>query len=507
MAKHLIHLAFSSWVIDNMVMYDSALKLHQKGDEVHLFYCTGIPAVCWANPCQNKSICRWCNWYRNKMASPLPSGIKIHNFTQYYDESLSVKVDSIPLNYNSIEEIKELRYKEVQIGYGALSTYVSQTRNLDPLIDDNFKNFFNVYLRAECLLVEILARALEDIKPDLVSLYNGRFFETRPVYDYSKNAGYLVRCYENVRPLGIKKGMSTIFFDNCLPHNIKFNKEFIEKNWQNSPLSENEKEKIGRSFFENRRAGKRAGDVVYTAGQTAGLLPKDWDAKKRNIVIFNTAEDEFMAIGDEYNWLSLFPNQLEGIKKILELCQEENEICFYLRVHPSLKGIKYRYHLDLYDLEKQYNNVKVIPPDSEVSSYVLLDKAEKVIVFGSTIGVEAAYWQRPVILLAEAFYSYLDLCYTPKSILELKETILADLKPKDNSPALKYGFFIMKDTREDPITNFDIRATIIKKKYFFFKYRPIRYSTVYLAIIKIFLIALNKIYSQKKNTIPIKENK
>lgn len=488
-------------------MYDTALKLHQRGDEVHLFYCTGVPAVCWANPCQNKSICRWCNWYRNKMAAPLPSGIRIHNFNQYYDKSLSVKVDNIFLDYNSVEEIKELKYKGVQIGCGALSTYVSQTRNLNPLIDDDFKRFFNVYLRAECLLVEILARALEEIKPDLVSLYNGRFFETRPIYDYSKNTGHLVRCYENTRPLGIKKGMGVIFFDNCLPHNMKFNKEFIEKNWHDSPLSEDEKERIAKSFFENRRAGKRAGDIVYTANQTVGLLPKNWDDKKRNIVIFNTAEDEFMAIGDEYNWLSLFPSQLEGIKNIFELFKEDNSFCFYLRVHPSLKGIKYRYHLELYDLEKQYKNVKIIPPGSKVSSYILLDKAEKVIVFGSTIGVEAAYWEKPVVLLAEAFYSNLDLCYAPNSIPELKEIILAKIKPKDNLPALKYGFFIMKDIREDPIANFNIKATIIKKKYFFFRYRPIRYSTVYLAIIKIFLIIINKIYPRSKNKIPIKENK
>jgi len=507
MAKHLIQLSFSSWVIDNFVMYDTAVKLQKAGHEVHLFYCTGQPSVCWTNPCQKKIICRWCNLHRKKMHNSLPVGIKIHSFSDYYDQPLGEMVNTLTFKYNNLEEIKKIKYKEVQIGYGALSTYISQTRNLDPLIDQVFKNFFDAYLRAECLLVEILARALEKIKPDYVSLYNGRFFETRPAYDYAKKLGYTVRCYENIRPLGLEKGISSIYFENCLPHNIKFNKEFIENNWRDSTLTDSEKEKIGRSFFENRRGGKRAGDKVYTLNQNAGKLPENWDEKKRNIVIFNSSEDEFVAVGDEYSGLSLFPSQIVGLKKILELFKEQKDFYFYLRIHPNLKGIKYKYHLDLYKLEEQYNNIKVIPPESKISSYTLLDAAEKIIVFGSTIGVEAAYWGKSVILLAETFYSYLDLCYLPSSIESLQEMILMEPQAKNSLSATKYGFFVMKDKRGEPITEFDIGAKVIRKKYFFFKYRPIRYSTVYLAIIKIFLIVLNKIYPQRKNAIPTKENK
>lgn len=505
MAKHLIQLSFSSWVIDNFVMYDTAVKLQQAGDEVHLFYCTGEPSVCWTNPCQQKIICRWCNHHRRKMHGSLPVGIKIHSFSDYYDFALGEMVSALTFQYNNLEEIKALKYKEVQIGYGALSTYISQTRNLDPLIDQTFKNFFDAYLRAECLLVEILARALTEIKPDYVSLYNGRFFETRPAYDYAKYLGYTVRCYENIRPLGLANGLSTVYFENCLPHNIKFNKEFIENNWRESTLSDQEKETVGRSFFENRRGGKRAGDAVYTLKQAAGKLPENWDEHKRNIVIFNSSEDEFVAIGDEYSGLSLFPSQIVGLKKILELFKEQPEFFFYLRIHPNLKGIKYKYHLDLYELEKEYNNIKVIPPDSPISSYALLDAAEKIIVFGSTIGVEGAYWGKPVILLAETFYSYLDLCYLPDSLESLREAILSRLPAKDNLPAIKYGFFIMKDKRGEPITSFPTGAKVINKKYFFFKHRPIRYSTVYLALIKIMLLISNKIYPQAKNTVPLKE--
>lgn len=507
MAKYLIHLGFPSWVIDNMVMYDVAIKLQQAGNEVHLFYCDRTVPICFSNPTAEAAVCRWCRWYRGRMSKSLPTEISVHTFKEYYDVGLGKSIAELEFQYNSVQEIKKLTYKEVKIGYGALSTYISQTRNLNPELDASFKTFFDSYLRAECLLVEIFDRALQQIKPDCVATYNGRFFETRPIYDYAKSLGYQVRCYDNVRPLGLKKGISAVFFENTLPHNVDYNVALLEKNWAEPNLSQLEKRAIAESFFLRRRGGYIAGDVVYTAKQVKGLLPKNWDQAKRNIVIFNSSEDEFAAISDEHYEMSLFPNQLVGVQRILELYSDRPQVHFNLRLHPNLKNIRYKYHQDYYELEKQFKNLTIISPQSQVSSYALMDQAEKVIVFGSTIGVESAYWGKPVILLAESFYSSLDLFYKPKSGPELVFLLDADLKSKDNLPALKFGFYVMRYDGGDLVTNYDTGAIVIKKKYFFFKYRPIRYSTVYLAIIKIFLIIINKIYPRRKNKIPTKENK
>lgn len=505
MAKYLVHLAFPTWVIDNFIMYDTIVKLLKTGDEVHIFYCDGTIPVCFSNPCAEKAICKWCHWYRCKMNKHLPIGVKIHTFSEYYDPNLAEQAKQFSFSYNSIEDIKKLTYKNVQIGYGALSTYISQTRNLNPLIDADFKKFFGAYLNAQCLLTEFLDRALTKIKPDVVLLYNGRLFEVRPIYEYAKSLGYETRCYENIRPLGLKKGIYSVSFKNSLPLNIDYHTKLVESNWVNSSLSEQQKKDIGQSFFENRRHGSIAGDVVYTLNQTGGLLPDNWDKTKRNIVIFNSSEDEFVAVGDEYSRPFLFSNQLDGLHYILNLFKNNSDINFYLRIHPNLKNIKYHYHSNLYKLNKKYPNVTIIPPESKISSYSLLDNAEKIIVFGSTIGPEATYWGKPVILLAEAFYSLLDLCYIPQSLEELREMIIGKLEPKNNLPAIKYGFFIMNDKRGEPIENYNTGATVIKKKFFFFKYRPIRYSTVYLAVIKIFLILINKLLPNRKIKIPTQE--
>ncbi|MCS2656231.1 hypothetical protein NXV26_10165 [Bacteroides fragilis] len=152
-----------------------------------------------------------------------------------------------------------------------------------------------------------------------------------------------------------------------------------------------------------RRNGIIAGDKVYIENQIKGKLPIDWDDTKRNIAIFNSSEDEFIAVDRDFDNLSLYKSQIDGIRGILEHYKENQTVHFYLRVHPNLKNVHYQYHLLLYDLSLKYPNITVIGADSDISTYDIMDNAEKVIVFGSTMGLESSYWGKPVILLSGQF--------------------------------------------------------------------------------------------------------
>lgn len=72
-----------------------------------------------------------------------------------------------------------------------------------------------------------------------------------------------------------------------------------------------------------------------------------------------------------------------------------------------------------------------------------MNAADKVISFGSTMGVEANYWGKPSILLSASEYYNLGVCYLPSSIEELCEMIKADLQPLAKEGALKYAFYLL----------------------------------------------------------------
>jgi hypothetical protein len=233
-----------------------------------------------------------------------------------------------------------------------------------------------------------------------------------------------------------------VAFNNVLPHNVKDNLWRVDKCWDS--YSEKEAIGLGHSFFNNRRTGVVAGDKVYINSQKEGKVPNNWDDSKTNIVIFNSSEDEFMAIGYEYEELAKFDTQLTGIKTILKEFDGQEDYQFYIRVHPNLSSVKYKYHTDLYKLEDEFSNVEVIHANDDISTYGLMDKADKVIVFGSSMGLEASYWGKPTILLGWALYYYSEVCYIPNSKEELFIMIKESLKPINNLNQLKMGLYLYK---------------------------------------------------------------
>ena len=78
---------------------------------------------------------------------------------------------------------------------------------------------------------------------------------------------------------------------------------------------------------------------------------------------------------------------------------------------------------------------------SPVSTYMLLKKAEKVVSFGSTVGIEAVYWGVPSILLGASLCRNMGCCYIPRSHREAMDMIQRPLKPLPREGALKFGFF------------------------------------------------------------------
>lgn len=81
-----------------------------------------------------------------------------------------------------------------------------------------------------------------------------------------------------------------------------------------------------------------------------------------------------------------------------------------------------------------------------------MDHAEKIVVFGSSTGVEGTYIKKPIVLLGGSFYYYLDATYNPKSQEEAIHLILSKLEPKPQLGALKFGYYLMNmDSYSKPI--------------------------------------------------------
>jgi hypothetical protein len=419
------------------------IKERYEQDDIYFVSCKGSLLPCWSNKVADPLKCQIC---RFNQKSAFSSDFKRVKQLYIDDYASKEEVDNIFIenqlgNYQTTSDIRKLEFKGISIGYGAFSSYISSTRNRDPLIDAHFRNYFNGLLKTQIFIKIAIDRIIEKVSPEVITIFNGRIHDTRPVFQTAIQKGITLRGVETV-VRGAFDYQRRIF-ENALPHNIAFQTQQIEKTWNDSKHSLEEKNEIGSKFYENRRNSILTRDVkVYTKNQKVGLLPDHWDKAKKNIVIFNSSEDEFAAIGREWDDLALFNSQEEGIRFILDNVKDEN-IHFYLRIHPNLTDVTYGYHTRLYRLEHEFNNITVIAANSPISTYTLINHADKIVVFGSSTGVEGTYSEKPVVLLGCSFYYFLDATYNPASKHEALELISSNLEPKSKLGAYKFGYYLL----------------------------------------------------------------
>lgn len=449
-------------------MLDEAITLAKDSkNNVYFTFCDGTLDMCMFNQEASKPLCGFCGYCTERVLRKYDiQTISLRHFVK--------EVISIP-EYGTAEDLRNLIYRNVYIGLGIISSYISITRNLSPAIDEKSRTYFDAHIRQSIRLTDALYSIIETIKPDVIYNYNPRYEEFRSLFDICQSLGISCQITEAVKKDGTWR---KVIYDNHLPHDILKRKARREYCWNHYSMTEKEKIELGNSFYVKRRGGKESGDKkIYVANQKEGNAP-NFDESKRNIAIMNSSEDEFAAVGGDWDKLKLFKTQYDGIIYLLE--NAGKEIHFYLRVHPNLSEIPYKYHTDLYELPKKYSNITVVPANSNMSTYTIMEKCEKIICFGSTMGIESSYWGKPALLLGPSYYYYDDVVYIPKSNKELMVMLNDDLKAKNNINMIKYGAYTLDNTPVHlPMNNIDCQ--LIPQKLFGIKYHGSQYINFFFS--------------------------
>jgi len=416
------------------VIIDDLLAAKQNGDEVYWAYCHCALSSCFMNLDGHKSICQLCHRMYKEYQRVYGTGVHIIPIKREKSQKQERAFD-----FKNVEDLKSFTYRQVEVGNSILSLYYTVTRDLDM---DKFKQFhvFALPLVNElCDLVDKTYEIIAQVKPDIIIIHNGRLYENRLFYDIAKALDIRFKAVETVGGHG--EPYAKMSYPDALPHNIEKWNQLAITTWGKSLDPEEEKIKIGSSFFERRRNGEIVVDVkTYVKNQKKGLLPDDYNPNRRNIVIYTSSQDELVALGDDWSADQVFNSQCEAIGYIIS--HSSSDIHYYIRIHPNLKGITHKDHLNLYQYDK-LPNATIIPPDSKVSSYDLMDACEKVITFGSSTGLEACYWGKPSILIGHCGFELCGAVYHIKKLEDIMPSIEGQLPPKSRMAAIKFAYFLL----------------------------------------------------------------
>jgi len=206
--------------------------------------------------------------------------------------------------------------------------------------------------------------------------------------------------------------------------------------WQSD---DSERVNLGKQWFIDRKNGADQNWHSFTSGQKRGALPEGFDKSKINIGIFNNSLNEYELIP---GWgHDIFTSDYAVLEKILDEFKNDGSIHFYVRMHPSITN-EHNTQVTIMKkiCDRGYSNFTVIWPSEKIDTYSLLLSCDKVLTFGSTVGVEACFWGVPSILAGRAMYEDLDCTYLAKNYEHLFELLRSSLSPKDSLEAIKVGY-------------------------------------------------------------------
>ncbi len=396
------------------------------GNDIHVLKCDNGIDSCFFNPCHNLLGCAICTARTDRFHQQI--GIKEENI--HTIKKLAPTNLDIPL-FNSLKELLQWKYKGINIGRGIASSTISLERDYGIFEDERQAELLAVQAKSAINVLLNFEQVLASVQPDMVYLFNGRFAEQFPLLELCSLRKIEFKTYE----CGSTKQKYQVF-DNALPHSLEGIKNIMTRLWNEA--EENSRKKIAEEWYTTKRLGTSVNRVNFIKDQQSGRLPENFDKSKRNFVFFNSSEDEMKAIGEWEN--PLYSNQNDVIEKTLAYFNEHHPTFhFYVRMHPNLAKVDSVQTKGLYAMKS--SNFTLIRPKDSVDSFGLVDACEKIISFGSTIGLETTFWGQPSILFGKAFYEGLDAVYIPDSyeaFFELLKKPNLAAKPKENTYPFAY---------------------------------------------------------------------
>ena len=337
----------------------------------------------------------------------------------------------------NLEALMNYSYLGMPLGMGVASSLISYTHNscYDPKNDIDrtrkcLESALLVYLRAE--------KVIKNSNPDIVITFNGRFATSKPIVFAAERLKIKLLRHER----GCNYSHYELFSDAI--HNFDYIQNRIRETWNNTnPIERN---LLGHQFFEKRRAGDGIGWYSFTSEQKKGLILNRLTGKRR-LVYFSSSDDEYAAVIDAYK-PGPWPDQFSAVRDLIDAQKAWPNLELIIRIHPHLKN-KSTDERARWIMFKDLG-ITVIDAKDKIDSYALIDSADLVASYGSTIGIEAAYWRKPSLLLGPCAYRDSGAVIVAKNKADIHRFLNPAFSPNlsDQENCLPYGCYFLSYGRK-----------------------------------------------------------
>jgi hypothetical protein len=278
---------------------------------------------------------------------------------------------------------------------------------LHSLADDEPTRFlFREYILSAWNVAVEFARFLEQTEPDVVVVFNGVLYPEAIVRWLAQQRGLRVITHE----VGFKP-FSAFFTDQqATAYQVDIPDGYELTGEQNAFLDEYLEQRIKGKFT---MAGIQFWPEIRQLDETFIQNANQFDqvVSVFTNVIFDTSQIHANTVFTSmFAWLDLLD----------EIIKDHPETLFVIRAHPDelRKGKQSRESVPEWITRKEvdkYNNVIFVNPNEYLSSYDLIHRSKFVMVYNSSIGLEAALMGKAVLCGGKARYTQYDTVFFPSS--------------------------------------------------------------------------------------------
>ncbi|MBM3124044.1 MAG: hypothetical protein FJZ87_03110 [Chloroflexi bacterium] len=365
--------------------------------------------------------CRTCVY----QSSSLYAGIGPHWFGFERDGDLERALENL-----GIEELSRFEYVSPAHPPGARTIPLGQlclpsmrwVLRIHHLNDDEItRTLFREYILSAWNVARHFSEFLEETKPRAVVVFNGQFFPEAVARWIARERGLRVITHE----VGLQP--STAFFTDgdATAYPIHIPQEFELNDGQNARLDayltkrfQGDFTMAGIKFWPEMKGLDEA--FLRKAAGFKEVVPVFTN------VIFDTSQPHANTVfEDMFDWLDLVQEEIRS----------HPETLFVIRAHPDeLRVRKSSRETVAGWIEAKHvtelPNVVFIGPRESLSSYELIQRSKFVMVYNSTIGLEASLMGKPVLCAGRARFTQYPTVFFPQTAEEVRNRMKAFLEAK-----------------------------------------------------------------------------
>ena len=351
------------------------------------------------------------------------------------DKEISIIKDKV--NEMPIKERTFFFYKGVNIGYHSKTSADRYFVGSPP-----DKNIYDSILKCELINSMITTDVAEKVvnleKPDVLVTSHGCYSSWGNFSDFFINKGIRVCVWFS----GYKKNF-VIFDKHKLSEYFNTYYEVIRKK---RPLNQIEEKELNK-FLNKRIKGEEGDTAFYEFSKSNKDLEKIFNFEKyeKNYFIFpNVPWDRSIAMlggkvafEDVYKWIS----------STIDLFSKKSKFQLIIKIHPAeaATGRSEKTMLDY--INEKYpnlpNNIRTIPPKTDIGPYSLFPYIDVGIVCNGTIGLEMALNNIPVVVTGKVHYYGKGFTHDVSTEKEYFDKLMKNISPLKNQQELAkiYAYF------------------------------------------------------------------